>query len=192
MVKTTEAKKAYYFITVNKGAGCYNEFEKILKQEKEKNPSMEWSYILHEPDDENKNTHYHLVLHYVKTTKRFSTIQNLFPGANVQPSTKERYEKSIQYLIHLNNPDKKRYSSIDVISNLEQGRLERILSNRKYQFQFFDVNKTMQYIKKYYEAFGKVTIFNFVEEFGLSAIHRYYYSLNSLCKEYNNEMNQNM
>lgn len=185
-----ESKRAYYFITVNKYALCFNDIEKILREEVTKDTKLEYSYILHEPDDENRNTHYHIVLHYSSNSnKRFSTVQNIFPGGNVQPSTKERYESSIQYLIHLNHPDKKRYNSNDVQSNLGQERLDKILGKRKFKFQYFDVNKTMDYIENFYNQFGKVSIFQFVKVFGLPAINRYYYSINNLCTQYNNEKN---
>lgn len=103
--------------------------------EKDKNDSVSWTvekikdvldwwafecgltywFIKHNPDEDDSNPHFHIVIRF-RTNSRFSTIQGKFPGCHIEP-IKSTIKKSVQYLVHLNDPSKRAYEWEDVITN---------------------------------------------------------------------------
>lgn len=71
-------------------------------------------FIDHIPDIDDTNDHYHIAIKF-KTNCRFSTIKNKFPYGRIEPAKNLR--RAIQYLVHLNNPEKLSYSWDQVITN---------------------------------------------------------------------------
>ena len=96
-----EKQCSYWTLTINEGSKCFETFKETLKTELEINPNLEYSYILHNEDDEDKNLHYHLVIYFKGKVKRFSKIQNLFEGAHIEQTNQQRYKRCIQYFIHI-------------------------------------------------------------------------------------------
>ena len=85
--------------------------ELVLKSwEKDK----QLDYFLIEHDEDIKNIHFHMVLKF-KTTTTFQTIKNKFPYGDIQSSKSTK--NSIQYLVHMNSPEKHKYDWEDIITN---------------------------------------------------------------------------
>lgn len=103
-----------WHITINKGATCYSTFKEILSSES----NCSYAYIIHDKDvnenGEPKETHVHIILIY-QNARQFDTICNKFQGAHVEEAI--HLNASIQYLMHINNPEKTRYSIDEVVSN---------------------------------------------------------------------------
>ena len=74
--------------------------------------NLEYFLIEHREDIE--NIHFHLVLKFTSVTK-FQTIKNKFPYGDIQNS--KSVNNSIQYLIHMNSPEKLQYLPSDIITN---------------------------------------------------------------------------
>lgn len=72
--------------------------------------------IKHYSDPEELVTHFHIVLQF-KHPVSFNTIKRKFPIGQIQ-SARSIY-KSVQYLLHLNHPDKIQYKQEEVVSNLD-------------------------------------------------------------------------
>ena len=76
---------------------------------------IEYFMIEHNAGEEN-NDHYHLVIRFGKNVCSFKTLKNRFPYGSIE---KCRYgvRACVQYLVHMNNPDKKQYSWDEVVTN---------------------------------------------------------------------------
>ena len=76
---------------------------------------IEYFMIEHNVGEEN-NDHYHLVIRFGKNVCSFKTLKNRFPYGSIE---KCRYgvRACVQYLVHMNNPDKKQYSWDEVVTN---------------------------------------------------------------------------
>lgn len=72
-------------------------------------------FIEHNPDEEDDNTHFHIVIRF-KTNSRFSTIKNKFPFAYIKPII-STVKQTIQYLVHLNDVSKLAYKWEDIVTN---------------------------------------------------------------------------
>lgn len=72
-------------------------------------------FIEHNPDEEDNNTHFHIVIKF-KTNSRFSTIKSKFPYGHIEPIL-STVKKTVQYLVHLNHPEKLAYKWEDIITN---------------------------------------------------------------------------
>lgn len=175
---------AYWTLTINEGAKCFNNISNIIIDLVNENPNLEYSYILHNPDDIDNNMHYHLVIYFKGNVKRFTTILNLFEGAHIEATNQQRYKRCIQYLIHKNNPEKVQYSQKSIISNIDVATLADILNSEGYDFELFLENKINDYLNEFYTAYNDVNTMMFINRFGLSAISKYYFVLNDLCNKY--------
>ena len=141
---------AYWFLTINELAECFNNISVILKSLYDENPNIEFSYILHNPDDDDLNKHYHLVLYFKGKVKRFSTILNIFKGAHIEATNQQRYKRCIQYLVHKNDPDKYQYKQNEIITNLETSYIADILNSDGYDFELFNESKINDYLNEFY------------------------------------------
>lgn len=74
-------------------------------------------YFMIEHNENKENIHYHLVLKFGANT-RFETVKNKFPYGNIENSKSVR--NSIQYLIHMNSPEKYQYDPTDIITNSKE------------------------------------------------------------------------
>lgn len=64
-----------------------------------------------------QNVHFHIVLEFTKTSQgKFSQIKQKFPYGQID-SCKYGVKTCVQYLVHMNNPEKVQYSWDDVITN---------------------------------------------------------------------------
>lgn len=89
------------------------DIEKILVDWNNKKNFQYW-FIEHPKDDTVDKKHYHIVLKFY-TPCRFSLLKKKFPYGRIERPHNHR--KCLQYLVHMNNPDKTQYSWDDVISN---------------------------------------------------------------------------
>lgn len=82
-------------------------------------------FIEHTPDDEDPNDHFHIVIQF-RTNSHFSTIKSKFPFGNIQ--TAKIVRKAVQYLVHLNHPEKLSYSWDQVITNCSDMTPYKVMS----------------------------------------------------------------
>lgn len=185
-----EKQCAYWTLTINENAKCYDNIQNIINEQLESNPNMEYSYIKHNADEDDKNIHYHLVMYFKGKVKRFTTIQNIFEGAHIEQTNQQRYKRCIQYLIHKNNPEKQQYKPNEIISNLETSYLADILQGEGYDFELFQEEKLFDYFNEIYSQYGDISMQNFLTRFGLGAITKYYFVIKDQIKEYKDLMNR--
>lgn len=172
---------AYWFLTINENAKCYEDFENLINKVSEDEPNLEYAYIKHNADEEDANLHYHLTLYFKGKVKRFTTIQNMFEGAHIEQTNQQRYKRCIQYLIHKNNPEKQQYKITDIISNIMTVDLNEILIGEGYDFELFREEK----IFEYFDDYGlDLSMSDLVKRFGLGGIKGYYFILKDMIKDY--------
>lgn len=167
---TNSPKYRDFFITINKGAECYEDALEIVK---ELNFKL-YALILHDKDtlvDEDgtitpKSEHKHLMFE-LKNPVSFNKMQERFKGAHI---IVPKYKKSAyQYLVH-NSPNSKgekyQYSLDEIITNDKQ-QIEYIIATE--DSELFRQNKFLVYI-----AEGTRTAYQFVKRFGLDAYKQYW------------------
>lgn len=181
---------AYWTITINEGAECFNSISNIINDLVNDNPNIQYSYIKHNADDIDNNLHYHIVLYFKGCVKRFNTIFNIFKGAHIEQTNAQRYKRCIQYLIHKNNPEKQQYQQNQIISNIEISELADILNGEGYDFELFQEDKIYDYMDEFYKNYKALSMDLFIKRFGLSAISKYYFILKDLIKSYIESMNR--
>lgn len=175
---------AYWSLTINEKAKCFNDLQTILNTMEENNPNIEYSYIKHNADDDDKNLHYHLVLYFKGKVTRFTTLQNTFEGAHIEQTNKQRYKRCIQYLVHKNNPEKEQYSQELIVSNIETSELADILNSDGYDFELFESSKLFDYLNECYVQNGEINMIYFTNRFGLDAISKYYFVIKDMAKDF--------
>lgn len=161
-----------WFITVNPSSSCYGKLYFILSNLE----NIEYSFIKHNADTEEKTEHYHLCLFFRRELKTFDEIKKLFPGAHIEETTSSRYFRTIQYLIHKNNPEKEQYSSFDIITNLSSEKLSEILTGDGYAFKKFEPDNIIEILESYY-AIGTLSVTQLVKDYGMVALKPYYHIL---------------
>ena len=176
---------AYWFLTINEKASCFSNLQQIIDNELLSNPNIEYSYIKHNADEEEKNLHYHLVIYYKGKVKRFTTLCNTFEGAHIEMSNAQRYKRTIQYLIHKNNPEKQQYNSSEIITNIDEATLSDILGGSGYDFELFQEDKLYDYMAEFYKQYKSIEMYQFVIRFGLGALSKYYFMIKDQIQEYN-------
>lgn len=179
-----------YFITINKGAPCYDSALEIVK---ELNYKL-YALIVHDKDmlvDDDgtltpKQEHKHLVFE-LKNPVSFNKMQERFKGAHI---IIPKYKKSAyQYLVH-NSPNSKgekyQYSLTDIISN-DQVQIEYIIKTE--ESELFRQNQFLLYI-----AEGTRTAYQFVKRFGLDAYKQYWRAYQDMLANLDNdeEMQQDL
>lgn len=182
---TKQKQCAYWFLTINPSAECYSAVQSILDNIVEDYPNAEYSYIYHhhkEKDDSDNENHIHLVIYFKGSVKRFTTMANIFVGAHIELSNKQRYYRCIQYLIHKNDVNKYQYDRSEILTNISNPILDDILINNGYEFDYFDVTLLEDYIKDSIEI-NKPNVYYFIKRFGLDAIKPYYFIIKDLLKD---------
>lgn len=180
---------AYWFLVIHEKAKCFSFLDSVLKNLLDENPNFEFSYILHEPDDDcPESIHYHVVLYFKGKVKRFTTIQTLFEGAHIEQSNQQRYKRCIQYLVHKNNPEKKQYKQSDIVSNIPIVDMAEILNSEGYDFELFREELIFEYMNDFYSVNYSVSMNDFVKRFGLSGIAKYYFIIKDMIKDFTDKM----
>lgn len=97
------------------------DIEDILLKWLEKRKKMKYYFITH--DEDPNNIHYHIVLEFHKNSScKFSVIKNIFPYGFIEP-TRYGVRASVQYLVHMNHPEKYQYSW-DMVKTNAPAKLE--------------------------------------------------------------------
>ena len=163
-----------YFVTINKGAPCY---ENALEIVKELNTRL-YALIVHDKDiiqsldtdsgelkEEPKKTHKHIVIE-CKNPVSFEAMKKRFEGAHIETI---KYKKSAyQYLIH-NSPkskEKYQYSPDEIVSNDLQAVKFAIETE---DYEVFKENNWLRYM-----AEGTRTAYQFTKRFGLNIYKQYW------------------
>lgn len=79
--------------------------------------NYEYAYILHEPEEDTKKPHWHVVLRFKNAQWNTSIAKNLGISLNYIRNC-NNLDKALQYLIHYNEPDKKQYDISCVVGSL--------------------------------------------------------------------------
>lgn len=96
--------------------------EDIIKKIENWYRTKHFSYYMIEHNDDPNNVHYHIVFEfYSNSTAKYSQLKQMFPYGHIVSCKKVR--ACVQYLIHLNHPEKHQYSWDDVVTN-NPARLE--------------------------------------------------------------------
>lgn len=76
-----------------------------------------FNYYVIEHSADPENIHYHIVIEFTKNSQgRFSQIKEKFPYGQID-NCRYGVKICVQYLVHMNNPEKTQYSWDDVITN---------------------------------------------------------------------------
>lgn len=76
---------------------------------------IEYWGIDHIPDDDDPNDHFHLVIRF-RNPEHFDSIKNKFPYGRIEPA--KNVKRAVQYLVHMNSPEKIQYSWDQVFTNV--------------------------------------------------------------------------
>ena len=130
-----------------------NSMQLILeKWAKEK--QMEYFLIEHREDLD--NIHFHIVIKFGNVT-RFETIKNKFPYGNIESS--KSIKNSVQYLVHMNSPEKHQYKWEDIITNTKELNKYQLKSKVSEEL---DINYYIEEINKgnikEFESYDKIPI----------------------------------
>lgn len=173
-MRANSPKSRDYFITINKGAKCYDEVLDIIQSlnvklyaliTHDKDVNLVSNDVLGTTEEIPKEVHKHCVIELVNPVS-FNSMQSKFVGAHIETP---KYKKSAyQYLIH-NRPnakDKYQYSLNDIISNSIE-TIQQIIESE--DNELFYQGRFMEYI-----ADGIRTPYQFVKRFGLDAYKQYW------------------
>lgn len=171
---TNSPKFRDFFITINKGAECY---DKALDIVKDLNVSL-YAYILHDSDINEdgliKETHKHITLE-LKNAITFNSIRNKFVGAHIEVPNQKK--SAYQYLLHQSPNSKEKYQyTLDKIITNDIEQLKYIIESE--QSEAFIESKFLSYV-----AQGTTTRYRFVKRFGLSAYDRHWRAYFELMEE---------
>lgn len=179
-----------FFITINKGAECYDEVLEIIG---ELNIKL-YALITHDKDvlisedgtTKPKQEHKHIMLE-LKNPVSFAKMQERFKHAHIEIP---KYKKSAyQYLIH-NSPNSKgekyQYSLDEIITN-DFLQVEYIVKTE--ESELFKQNQFLIYI-----AEGTTTQYRFVKRFGLDAYRQYWKTYEDMIRnlEFDQEMQEDL
>lgn len=93
---------------------------------------LKYAFICHNKDKdpvngEPKKNHFHVVLKLEgKNSIRFQYVKELFPYGDIESA--RSVNAAIQYLLHLNNPEKTQYERSEIVSNFSESALDKYLS----------------------------------------------------------------
>lgn len=123
---------------------------------------IEYWFIEHVSDDEEIRPHYHIVIKF-RTNMHFSTIKNKFPFGRIEKA--RSIKLTVQYLVHLNNPEKIQYSWDQVITNCKDISIYKSLSRTQ---QELCLDKIIEKIKS-----GEITQVNYTKTIPIEIFSRY-------------------
>ena len=164
------SRKRICFITVNKGADCYEDFENLLYKFCN-NGKADYAMIQHTPEVKKdlegnvieKPFHYHAVL-VCENPRFFSSITKAFKGAHVEPCFS--LSSVSEYLLHITPnaiKDGKKTYSIDEIKSSNINAFKQWIGSSGIRREVFDENKISDYV--WYD--GLQTVTEFYERFGV-------------------------
>lgn len=172
-----------YFITINKGAKCYEHAFEILLQlnyriyamiKHDKDQTMELDNNTGELVYKPKKEHLHIVVE-LKNAITFTSISDKFEGAHIEQI---KYKKACyQYLLHNrpNSLEKYQYDFSDISSNnLEAVQLAIDSENG---LRLFNENMFLHYM-----AEGILDKYSFVKAFGLNVYKQYWHAYEDMIK----------
>lgn len=177
-----EKRSSYFFLTINKGAKCYDDFTSIINDLYSTYDYLEYSYIYHnekEIDDTDELGHIHCVLYFKNSVRSLTTIKKFFNGSHIELTCRQRYKRCIQYLIHKNDINKFQYSISSIITNINQVDLIDIIHSCGYDFEQFDSSKLQDYMRDCICS-SCPNIYYFINRFGLDSIKSYYFIIKDL------------
>lgn len=177
-----EKRSSYFFITINKGAKCYNNFVSILNELYYNFNYIEYSYIYHneiEKDDTDEQGHIHLVLYFKNSVRSLTTLKKIFEGSHIELTNRQRYKRCIQYLIHKNEINKHQYNINEIVTNINQVDLLDIIHSIGYDFEQFNANLLQDYMQQCLSS-SMPNIYYFITRFGIDTIKPYYFIIKDL------------
>ena len=147
----TNNRAKNWFITINNGAICFKDLDKIIQQE-----THCTYYLIYHDKDNIKQPHYHLVILY-QNARSFNSMKNKYDGAHIEICNFPHY--AIRYLIHKDNPEKEQYQVEEIRHNdIVQHLLDIMNESIK---EPFDPNRIIEYYNE-----GCKTFLMFYTRFG--------------------------
>lgn len=123
---------------------------------------IEYWFIDHTPDDDDPNDHFHIVIKF-RSAAHFETIKNKFPFGYIE--TAKNIRRAVQYLVHLNNPEKLQYTWDQVITNCQDLTPYKVLSRSQQEV-------CLQRIFEKIEA-GEINQYNYDKEIPMDVYARH-------------------
>lgn len=91
--------------------------EDIINTLEEWSKTKHFDYYLIEHNDDAENKHYHIVINFADNSVcKFSVLKKKFPYGDIE-TCQHGVKNCVQYLVHMNNPEKYQYSWDDVVTN---------------------------------------------------------------------------
>ena len=128
-------------------------------------------FIDHIPDDGDSNDHFHIAIKF-RTNAHFSTVKNKFPFGKIEPAKNLR--SAVQYLIHMNNPEKIQYSWENVVTNCADMSPYKLRSRSQQEV-------CLQRIFEKIES-GDITMFNYQDNISMDVYAKHMTSINNAFK----------
>lgn len=163
-------KTAFIRVTKVNKTGEDKNLVETFTEERIKDILEEWAFmsgidywfIDHIPDDEDPNDHFHIVIKF-RTNTHFSTIKNKFPYGRIE--TAKNIRRAVQYLVHLNNPEKKQYSWDSVVTNCTDMSSYKVLSRSQAEIHLQGIIEKI--------ANGEITPNNYQEKIPVDLYAKY-------------------
>lgn len=91
--------------------------EDIVNILEEWSKTKHFDYYLIEHNDDAENKHYHIVINFADNSVcKFSVLKKRFPYGDIE-TCQHGVKNCVQYLVHMNDPEKYQYSWDDVVTN---------------------------------------------------------------------------
>lgn len=185
----SNSRKRNWFITVNAGAECYNDFENLLYKFC-LNGKADYAFIQHTPETKKdlegniieKPYHYHAVL-VCENPRFFSSIAKSFRGAHIEPCFS--LSSVSEYLLHITPQaikDGKKTYSIDDIKSSNITAFKQWIGSSGIKREVFDENKISDYV--WFD--GLQTVTEFYERFGV-VVMKYIPLIKQIIDDFNGE-----
>lgn len=155
---------------------CYS-LDDIKKKLDDWTKTKDIKYFIIEHNEDKENIHYHIVIMFPENSScDFKTLKNKFPYGHIS-GCGNSVKGKVQYLIHMNDPEKAQYSWDDVITNApdklelfkkpngttsDKEKLQVILDEiikgniKAYEIDKIDYNLYIKYNRKIQTAFDYV------------------------------------
>lgn len=101
---------------------CYNEELLINYIENNKEYILEYAYIKHQPEEEEKKQHYHFFIEF-HTPKNKQPIAKSLGINEILVQSCRNKKNTFKYFIHKDNPNKIQYNLEDIITNIDMNIL---------------------------------------------------------------------
>jgi len=151
--------------------------------------NYDYAYILHEPEEDTKKSHWHVVLRFKNAQWNSSIAKNLGISLNYIRNCNS-LDKALQYLIHYNEPDKKQYDISCVVGPLVD-RL-KVSLNKKERTEDEEAKILIDYIKNQSEIISFTRFAQYCVTNGFWATYRRGQNIfRLLINEHNDELRSN-